>query len=617
MDQDQSRMASRTSKQRTVEIGAKSRTPGTMSGGEGDDESVCCAVEVEVEEEEEEEEEEPEEVMSMSATRSVAEWESAWLRRGNVFSPRTKDGGFGGHPLPSLSVRLRVHFEEIRRVVKPDHGEVWQIKSDPRPPSWVLVPSSSRYVSDVLQHLRNTFGVSSTCPCALELDGAAIPLTEPALILRDNDSVTMKIRYNNHAAPSASTTMISSQHEGSSADISSGVELQDQHKKMQQQQKKFRKTQHDLQNGGHVQRATPSQSSSSRVTTPASSSTKTTRRSRQKGAEASASKRNTKTRASVDGVKVVSRKKKQKKRQKSEDKKGVVVEAGTSGSQKKRLQGSREAEEEAATGRGNPRGEREVETPQRKRPKCGGKVEETQAAGKLPRSSPAAASVVSSSGTTLSSSAKRRRRRSLLASILDDVRQGKLAAVPPSTETSRPKVAPASTSTVSMPQMEQRHQQQQQHQHQPCPLAPRPEPATSPAVNPPPSSAPASVACSTSYESLPRLIRPPMAGYRIAYRILELTHGCPSLSEFKEARILEVDGMSQDVTLEQIWPLEAPCLEPRFDFMDVDEHGDEEAQSSPLTQGQVFSCPLSALSDIRVVDSSAGAILQAHTGPME
>ena len=163
------------------------------------------------------------------------------------------------------------------------------------------MPSSSRYVSDVLQHLRNTFGVSSTCPCALELDGAAIPLTEPALILRDNDSVTlrgcscplfplpqkylsllfwlrdspwdctpsfvailtgleialfplpvlgpdrMKIRYNNHAAPSASTTMISSQHEGSSADISSGVELQDQHKKMQQQQKKFRKTQHDLQ----------------------------------------------------------------------------------------------------------------------------------------------------------------------------------------------------------------------------------------------------------------------------------------------------------------------------------------------------------------------------------
>uniref|UniRef100_A0ACB8EMK7 Uncharacterized protein n=1 Tax=Sphaerodactylus townsendi TaxID=933632 RepID=A0ACB8EMK7_9SAUR len=80
------------------------------------------------------------------------------------------------------SVRVRLHFD-YPPPASPTCGVCWLL----------LEPSQVRLVTDLCSLIRDKFGFSRRAKLSLFLDGALLPPTESARLVRDNDALRVKL----------------------------------------------------------------------------------------------------------------------------------------------------------------------------------------------------------------------------------------------------------------------------------------------------------------------------------------------------------------------------------------------------------------------------------------
>ncbi|XP_041672914.1 coilin [Cheilinus undulatus] len=81
------------------------------------------------------------------------------------------------------------------------------------------------------------------------------------------------------------------------------------------------------------------------------------------------------------------------------------------------------------------------------------------------------------------------------------------------------------------------------------------------------------------YSSMPLLAAPPQAGQKIAFKLLELTENyTPEVSEYKEGKIVNFDPMTKQVELELLHTCQTPVEPGKFDLVYQNPDGSERVE---------------------------------------
>ncbi|CAJ1076702.1 coilin [Xyrichtys novacula] len=90
------------------------------------------------------------------------------------------------------------------------------------------------------------------------------------------------------------------------------------------------------------------------------------------------------------------------------------------------------------------------------------------------------------------------------------------------------------------------------------------------------------------YSSMPLLAAPPQVGQKIAFKLLELTENyTPEVSEYKEGKILSFNPTTKQVELELLRPSQAPVEPGKFDLVYQNPDGSERVEYAVSRGSQV------------------------------